>query len=711
MKKYLLCILVFLILPFIAESKRLTPRDAYTDSVMQLVFRYAQSVDTMGRGTHTSYAYTKFQIRTNKRNATLMLVPTMYAVAHGINRRFFSEYYDRMTLDQKGMPTNHRMLSISTISHRRNTMDQAFRYLMPTLYEETLFQKNILSPFHHSNKRYYKYSATPLPFGMAQIYVYPRLKNTQTIETRAIVNTKTGQITMADMEGEYDMTRFFISLKMGQKGFLTLSPERCNMRANFKFMGNKISAMYTTVYGLPKVLDDSLDNVADTALMAKVRPIKLNPDEESIYAQYSKLKSQQDSISGNGKRKDFAKDVLWDIVGDNMLNSISQGFGKGGYFRLDPIFNPLYMSYSPRKGIVYKFDIRGSYAFNQDLQLSLQVRGGYSLKQKRLYLSIPLTFNYNKKHEGYLRAEIGNGNRISSNYIATQLLGIKYEKKGGINDFVLQVPNWVDGEKWLGSSIPYLPTIYGNKDPYRIYEFKDNYIKVYNHWRFTPYIAAELGIISHNREALYPMLYQMFNLPTDYTSVAPMIGIEWSPRGKKGPVLKVDYEHSFKGLLNSNIEYERVEIDAQHIFYASRRRSYSLRSGVGFYTKKTNLWDFVDYSNFHDNNIPGGWNDDWSGEFELLNSQWYNSSDYYVRGNFTYEAPMIGIAWLPQIGRFVEAERLYVSALAVNQLHPYTEWGYGITTRLMSLGVFAAFKNTEFDGIGFRFGFELFRHW
>ena len=61
-------------------------------------------------------------------------------------------------------------------------------------------------------------------------------------------------------------------------------------------------------------------------------------------------------------------------------------------------------------------------------------------------------------------------------------------------------------------------------------------------------------------------------------------------------------------------------------------------------------WDFVDYTNFHDDNIPGGWNDSWSGEFKLLPSQWYNASDYYVRGNFTYEAPMIATAWLPLLG-------------------------------------------------------------
>jgi hypothetical protein len=62
-------------------------------------------------------------------------------------------------------------------------------------------------------------------------------------------------------------------------------------------------------------------------------------------------------------------------------------------------------------------------------------------------------------------------------------------------------------------------------------------------------------------------------------------------------------------------------------------------------------------------------------------------------------------------GRYVESERLYTSGLVVKHLYPYTEWGYGVSTRLMSLGFFAAFRQGKFDGIGCRFGFELFRNW
>ena len=689
-------ILLTISFPLTTEARRVKAKDAITDSVMQRIFCYAQKIDTTGRGSNSSYAYTKFQMRTNKRNATLALVPTMYAISYGAGRKFISEFYNRIEVNEKGAPVIHRLLNLSTIPHRKSTMSAALNYMTPNVYGENLFQENILSPFHRSNRRYHKYSVTPLLYGMAQVYAYPRIKNTQLVETRAIVRIQNGQIQMCDFEGEYDMTRFYISVTMGKKGYKSLGPVKCDMRANFSFMGNKITGKYTTVYDLPKVLEDTIKNSADTAMMSKVRPIKLNTDEEMIYRiYYDRQEERKRKAAALGeKKKDFAKDVLWDIVGDNLLNRISSDFGKKqqGYFRIDPLFNPLYMGYSESKGVVYKFKINGQYAFNDNIQLSAGIKGGYSFRQHRFYYRIPVRLNYNTRHEGYLQLEIGNGNRINTNKLARQALG------------------YMDPKDSIGGFSPAeIPSLLMGKSTFT--EFKDNYMRLTNHWRLSPHWAMELGMVAHNRIAIRPDFYQSIGYPDKYKSVAPAIGIEWRPKAEKGIVLKLDYEQGFKNLLGSNIDYGRAEFDAQTILYSSRRQSYSMRFGTGFYTRRGAHWDFVDYTNFHDNNIPGGWNDEWSGDFELLSSYWYNASDYYLRANFTYESPMILAAWLPLIGRYVESERLYTSGLVVKHLYPYTEWGYGVSTRLISLGFFAAFRQGKFDGVGCRFGFELFRNW
>lgn len=686
MGKYIRLIILFIsLVPFQVEARRHTPKDDIRDSVLLRVFSYSHTVDTVGLVGNTSYTYTKFHIRTNRRNATLMLVPTMYAVSHGTGRQFIGEYYGKTTITSKLAMQTNRLLNINTIPHRRNTMSTVLNYLTPNIYGERLFQENILSPFHRKNKRFYSYFVTPLPFGKAQVYAYPKLKNTQLVQARSIVDMTSGRVDLVDFEGEYDMVRFYISVVMGKEGFRSLMPQQCNLKANFRFMGNKLTAMYTSVYDLPKVISDSLANSEDTVLMNKVRPIKLNESEQQFFERYFRNKSMRDSLQANStKKKNFAKDFLWDVIGDNVLNRVQQDFGKNnqGYFRLSPILNPLYMGYSHRKGFVYKFDVRGFYAFNEDCQLWLRFRAGYSFKQKRLYFSVPATFNFNQKHDGFLQMEFGKGNRINSNLVSRRILGVS-EKNDSLN-------------LALGNNYT---------------EFKDDYFRMTAHWMFNPYIGMELGFISHHRTAVRPDFYISNHYPGSYRSVAPALAIEWHPLGAKGPVVKMDYERSVNGLFNSNIAYERVELDAQTILYASRRRSYSLRAGSGFYTMRGDHWYFVDYTNFRDNNIPGGWNDDWSGEFELLNSGWYNASEFYFRSNATYEAPIFFAAWLPLLGRYIEKERLYVNTLFVRHLYPYTEWGYGFSTRLFSIGIFSAFKNARFNGFGCKFGIELFRDW
>lgn len=670
------------------NAKREIKRDAYRDSVLSHIYSYAETFDTTGFQKIENYTYTKFQIKTNKRNATLLAVPTMYAIAHGVGRTFFSETYSKTTIPEMGKMENRLMLNVSTIPHRRRTMPSMLKYMTPEIYQPTMIDDNIFSPFHRENHKFYRYYVTPLAFDKAQVLAYPRLHNTQLVTTRALVNAKTGHVESVDLEGEYDMTRFFVSIRMGDEdtGFKALLPQQCHMRIHFRFLGNKIRASYTSIYDLPAMIPDTLENVADTAYMAKVRPIDLTKEEQSIYENFFENKRRTDSINAvTQKKPNYIKEILWDAIGDNILNRIKQNFGKQrqGYLRINPILNPLYMGYSHRKGFVYKFDTRFSYTFNEDIALALRVKAGYSFKQKQLYVNIPATFKYNQEHNGYLQVEFGNGNRITTNRVARYILGIN------------ETTDTIAYTSELGE----------------IRDFKDNYLRVINHWNFHRRVGFEVGLITHKRDAVHPQFYLDHGYPASYRSAAPCIALDWQPWGRKGPFLKLDYERGIKGLMGANIDYERFEFDAQSILFASRRQSFSLRFGGGFYTKRGRHWYFVDYTNFRDNNLPGGWNDDWSGEFELLSSSWYNASEYYVRSNATYESPMLVAAWLPLVGRFLERERIYVNTLLVKHLHPYTEWGYGFTTRLVSLGFFAAFQNRKFDGVGCKFSFELFRDW
>ncbi|MFW9601954.1 MAG: DUF5686 family protein, partial [Prevotella sp.] len=172
-----------------------------------------------------------------------------------------------------------------------------------------------------------------------------------------------------------------------------------------------------------------------------------------------------------------------------------------------------------------------------------------------------------------------------------------------------------------------------------------------------------------------------------------------------------DYERGIKGFLGGNINYEKVECDAQWKLKLRRLECLQMRVGSGFYTLKGEHTYFLDYSNFRENHIPGGWNDDWSGEFELLNSNKYNDSKWYTRANITYENQLLFGARIPFVGHFIEMERVYASILGSQDCKPYVELGYGFTTRLFSMGIFMSNDSGVIKEFGCKFGFELFRHW
>ena len=139
-------------------------------------------------------------------------------------------------------------------------------------------------------------------------------------------------------------------------------------------------------------------------------------------------------------------------------------------------------------------------------------------------------------------------------------------------------------------------------------------------------------------------------------------------------------------------------------------RILNLRAGAGFYTQRNSNY-FADFENFRANNLPTGWEDDWAGQFQLLNSLWYNQSDYYVRGHVSFDTPMLALSYLPWVGRYLEVERIYLSALSIQHTRPYMELGYGFTTRYFSTAVFTNLLGGKIQEVGCKFTVELFRRW
>lgn len=677
---HIIIALLMLCAPFLGTAAHAQGR-RYTLHTMRRVFGYAATIDTAGLKARESYAYLKYDIRTNRRNGLLLAIPTMFALANTGDREHVGETYDRVVTTRPGDFTATRLLERNTIPHSTRTMPTLLKYLTPMIYDELIVDSRILSPFHRRNRRFYRYRVSPFAHGVALVSFRPRLKNTKLVRGWARVETATGRVIETAIDGEYDMVRFHVSVTTGAEGVASLLPRECNLNARFLFLGNDITAEYTSVYGLPKTLDDStrISNRADTALFNRVRPIPLNSHETFLYTrQEARLKTQ---AADTAKSRNSLASRIWRFAGRRMLTRTRQQFGTRdqGYYRISPIFNPLFFSYSARRGLTYRIDLRGAYYFNTRQAIEARFKAGYSFKQRQFYFDLPLTFYINQRHNAYLRAEWSSGRHITN----SEVLDALRSERGDTID-------------WASLNLTY---------------FRDHSLRVAAHYDPTPKWGVEAGIMAHRRTAIDGSGFEQLGRPKTYTSVAPTVELTFRPTGYNGPILTLDYERCLRGLMGSDMAYERFEADGQYIHRLSGLSSLQMRLGAGFYTQKGDDSYFLDYSNFREENVPGGWNDDWACSFELLGSGWYNASKYYVRANAAYETPLLMLSWLPLAGRLIEKERIYINVLAVQRLHPYIEYGYGFSTRALSVGAFLGQRNWRFDGFNVRVGFELFRHW
>ncbi len=630
--------------------------------------------------------YLKHLYQTHKRNATLWTVPTLYTIADG-ERAFVSEQYGRFTFKPDGDHIYRRQVYYTTIPRQRNTMSILFEYVTPQFYNVTIYGDHILSPFNRENRSYYRYIFSDRTDSTLNIGFRPRfVNNTQLVKGIATVDIATGRVGLVQMEGEFDMLHFRVKSTMGKDGIQAFVPQKSEIHVEFRFLGNRVSSHFESIFGCPTTLPDTLDVRGDRQFIDSLRPIPLSDEERYIYAANDYMhrpKEQADTIPldtmsiGTKRRHNYLKEIMWDIIGENLVHSIRARTTDGnGFLKLSPILNPQYISYSGSKGLSYKMRLGARYNFTPHTWIETNPYIGYNFKLREFYWDVPLYIFYNKRLNAYFNCSWGSDNRIGNSGVLEEIRA-EHGDRPELNDKKLDL-------------------------------FDDHYVRI-NH-SITPlrWLTLETGFVFHRRHALNAKEMEAFGKPTMFKSFAPSLGVKMQPL-KDGPVLSIDYERGLKGN-DVNMTYERWEADLSLKHKMTRMQTLNLRLGGGFYSTRGNNY-FMDYANFRDTNLPEGWDDDWAGNFQLLSSDLYNVSDYYIRGNISYETPLFIAAFTPLLGRYVERERLYWSSLSLSHSRLYSELGYGFTCRFASVAFFASFFNIHYKEFGCKFTFELFRRW
>lgn len=623
--------------------------------------------------------YMKFRYNVEKRNFGLWLIPNTYVLAKD-PREYIRETYTKATFtDTHHFDVNAEVVT-GTMRGDRIGMKTLLDFMTPNIYNMAFYDGHVLSPFNKWNRHYYHFTQIRLMNGATRLDFRPKLYNTQLLNGYAVVETETGRILRTVLNGEFDMITFRTEITQSEDEGRELMPAKCNTAATFRFMGNRVSVLFNAFYNCPTNLSDSLNSISSREMMDSIRPVPLNRLDKQIYETYDREHAAADSIAALDTiphKTNFWKKIFWDTIGETLVTPIDAE-ARNASFRIYPIINPLYADYSPTKGFRYKMKLRTTFRFSDHRYLNIEPTIGYNFKQSQLYFNIPIRMVYNPKRNGYAEIIYGNGNRIYNSTVIEE-----------INEAHLDTIDFSNTH---------------------MDEFRDNYLRLFNNIMVFDWLDIETGIFVHQRKSVVPEMMRQYGVPEEYRSFAPTIGIKLQPWLNKGPLFSFDWEESIKGVNQSNLEYTRWEFDAQWKYKIPGLRVLNMRFGTGLYTSKSTEY-FLDFSNFHDENLPEGWNDDWSGNFQLLGGREYNESKYYIRTNVSYESPLLLATWIPYLGKYIEKERFYISGVLLERSRPYYEIGYGFTNRYISAGAFASFRNTKFEEFGVKFDFELFKRW
>ena len=144
----------------------------------------------------------------------LFLIPNMYSIARD-ERAYLGESYCRIAFRTLHDYSLKRQLSVGNIGDYSKAFPTALELLTPNFYDECLYERYILSPFHRVNQKLYRYKVNLIGNGLATVKFTPRIKNTQLVEGTAYVNYETGCISTVELRGEYDTVDFKLSVQQG----------------------------------------------------------------------------------------------------------------------------------------------------------------------------------------------------------------------------------------------------------------------------------------------------------------------------------------------------------------------------------------------------------------------------------------------------------------------------------------------------------------
>lgn len=738
--------LCFVLLPLMAAARGRAD-STQSAQVMGRVFGYA-SRNFLNDVQFSSDVYVRQRLHTVRRGQVVRYLPHMFRLERGTND-YLTEARLKVQYRPPGEVDCKVVAFTSTASLQRSSRLNLLSQFSFQIYAPRLFGDRLLNPLNRRNRRFYRYTyayagsldGTPT----AHILITPRFPNAQLVDRGEVdVDVATGAVRKFRFGFTSRLQHFVVSGRAGTGYYDSVLPVSMRVLTNFRLLGNRVSEVYD-IYAsysfscpLPFAraagsgIDltrqcllriDTARVITDRAHFDSIRPIPLRRNEAAIYRRKDSLdaiaygnslpvllqRAIGDSLAqcereGRSVGTFRLPEVAHEAGGgserlrDALLSSHQLGLGDAASARVrfPALLSPSMVQWSGSKGLSLQAQVRISADFSSfDGGISFDPRVGYSFKQRQVYWTLPLSLRFWPRMDAAATVEASGGSHIYSSRQADEVRGKLTGAAWG--DSLLAVFNKYDFNYYL-----------------------DKKVKADVAFSFVPAVRLTVGLRYHDRRLLeWNEAAQMAQLHRRLNSLAPRVQLELTPQQyyyrdglrrvplySRFPTFILGYERGFS-LASAPTAYERLEADVRYRLPLYALRTLYFRAGYGVFTRRLKEC-FLDYDFFRFNNMPARWDDEMTGEFQLLNARWYNESRYYWRLTSTYESPMLLFSRLPWLSRLVQTERVYCNVLSLSLMKLYAEFGYGIGTDLVDFGVFTSCSSHRDVGFGFRCAFHLF---
>lgn len=731
--RLLLVMWLIVFLPFIVHAQNATHPE-------RLIFHFADSINTLlGNSANdnnidecTTTLYLRHNMFTRRRGPIVRYIPNMPRLERGTHR-YLTEVQMQIQFHPFG-ETDCKIIACNSNA----------RYLQPErfgawgrfsfqIYRPKLFIDRLLNPFCRRNSIYYKYtSRQSMPSNEAKVPtmrvdIRPRFNNDQLAKGYADINTITGAVVHFELSFRYQLQNVSVNAQIGHDGYMQLVPTAMRTISDFKLFGNRVYEICdiyptynfkcpaTTLQYKNKQYDltqqcilriDTTHINLSASYFDTIRPIALHDDAEHIIARIMQQQARSDLSDPVSLQKDSTTHstdthaIINEQTQDILLSSHKFNLTNNGNAKLElpPIVTPSMIQWSGNKGLSLRTRLR--FNFNKqrntsDNKIEITPSVGYSFKQKQIYWSTPLTWRLAPAINGELQFEAGGGAR---NYNNRQAEELRHKLQG----------------------YEHYDSLQHIIDSYGFHDYRDTHLQTDFSFSPSPGIVFTPGFRYHRRTLVeWNKLAQSAGLAHYLSTIGPRVQIEWTPaqyyyrQGKRRiplysryPTFMFCYERGY-GFEHGSTHFERIEGDVRYRVPLYAMRTLYVRVGGGFFTHRGKDC-FLDYDFFRFNYMPQEWDDELSGDFQLLSSRWYNESRYYAHITTSYESPMLLLSRISPLSRAIQKERLYFNVLSVRSLGIYTELGYGISTHLLDAGLFTGISRRSAVKFGCKVAFHFF---